>query len=341
MKRGCGFSQPNRNFIRLWKKKNVLIEKEKEMRNKMLSLILAASVVALSACGANNSGSGSSVGAPGESVAASPSSSAAASPSASATDAASPPASGDAASPSASASEPAKDEPSAPAPDASADNGKSGGKSSDSSSDDPADIATIAEPESVTVLVNKQNKLPDDYDPADLVYPDVRFTFKEKIEKREMRKVAADALEKLFAAADDDGVPLAGVSAYRSFARQKSLFEAYVKKDGLEKARTYSAYPGTSEHETGLAIDVSGSDGKCAATDCFGGTKEAKWLAEHSYEYGFIIRYPEGKEDITGYKYEPWHIRYVGLDAAKEMHDKDLTLEEYTNALEVSAQSGG
>ncbi|MBB6735647.1 M15 family metallopeptidase [Cohnella sp. CBP 2801] len=297
--------------------------------------MLAASVVALTACGANDNGGAASSGAPSESAAASPSSSGAASPSGS--EEASPPAS--------DASPPASDEPSASAPSASS--GSSGtktdvpGKSSDSSGDDPADIATVAEPESVTVLVNKQNKLPDDYDPSDLVYPDVRFTFTEKIEKREMRKVAADALEKLFAAADKDDVPLAGVSAYRSFARQKSLFEAYVKKDGLEKARTYSAYPGTSEHETGLAIDVSGSDGKCAATDCFAGTKEAKWLAEHSYEYGFIIRYPEGKEDITGYKYEPWHLRYVGLDAAKEMHDKDVTLEEYTNALAVSGSAGG
>src|SRR5690606_24654703 len=109
----------------------------------------------------------------------------------------------------------------------------------------------------------------------DLVYPDVRFIFDEKIEKRMLRKVAAKALEQLFAAAEEDGIYLAGVSAYRSHATQKSLFNRYVERDGYDKAKTYSAVPGTSEHETGLAIDVTSSDGKCAAQDCFGGTKEA------------------------------------------------------------------
>lgn len=186
------------------------------------------------------------------------------------------------------------------------------------------------------MLINKQIKLPEDYEPKDLVYPDVRFTFNEKIEKRMMRKEAAAALEKLFAAAERDKLPLAGVSAYRSHARQKALFESYVRKDGEEKARTYSAYPGTSEHETGLAIDVTGADGKYAADDRFAGTKEAKWLAEHAHEYGYIIRYPKGKEKITGYQYEPWHIRYVGVETAKEIYERGITLEEYANAVEVS-----
>ncbi|TCM97153.1 D-alanyl-D-alanine carboxypeptidase [Paenibacillus sp. BK033] len=196
--------------------------------------------------------------------------------------------------------------------------------------------AVVAQPASIAVLVDKQYKLPDNYEPKDLVYPDVRFTFSEKIDKRKMRKEAAGALEDLFAGAEKDGIYLAGVSAYRSQATQKALFNNYVKKDGMEKALTYSAFPGTSEHQTGLAIDVSGSDGKCAATDCFGGTPEAEWLAAHAPEYGFIIRYPEGKDDITGYKYEPWHLRYVGKELAKEIDDKDLTLEEYYNAVPVS-----
>lgn len=196
--------------------------------------------------------------------------------------------------------------------------------------------AVVAQPESVAVLVDKQYKLPDNYEPNDLVYPDVRFTFSEKIDKRKMRKEAAGALEELFAGAEKDGIYLAGVSAYRSQATQKTLFNNYVKKDGMEKALTYSAFPGTSEHQTGLAIDVSGSDGKCAATDCFGGTPEAEWLADHAPEYGFIIRYPEGKDAITGYKYEPWHLRYVGKELAKEIDDKGLTLEEYYNAVPVT-----
>ncbi|MCC2685617.1 MAG: peptidase [Paenibacillaceae bacterium] len=194
----------------------------------------------------------------------------------------------------------------------------------------------VAHPDSVAVLVNKQFMLPQTYKPDDLVYPDVPFTYKEKIEKRMMRKVAAEALAKLFAGAKKDGVNLAGVSAYRSYATQTSVFNNYVKKDGKEKAMTYSAVPGHSEHETGLAIDVAGSDGKCAIEDCFAGTKEANWLAKHAAEYGFILRYPKGKEAITGYQYEPWHIRYVGTDISKAIADKGITLEEYYHAIPVT-----
>ncbi|MGG6310571.1 M15 family metallopeptidase [Paenibacillus macerans] len=200
------------------------------------------------------------------------------------------------------------------------------------------DKAAAADPESVAVLINKQFALPEDYEPKDLVYPDVRFTFKEKIEKRMMRKEASKALEELFAGAEKDGIYLAGVSAYRSHSTQTSLFNRYVEKDGEEVAKTYSAVPGHSEHETGLAIDVSGSDGKCAAESCFGDTKEADWLAEHATEYGFIIRYPEGKEDITGYKYEPWHLRYVGKEISAEIGERGITLEEYYDAVPVSGQ---
>ncbi|KIL39959.1 hypothetical protein SD70_17140 [Gordoniibacillus kamchatkensis] len=196
----------------------------------------------------------------------------------------------------------------------------------------------VAKPDSISVLVNKQFALPAKYEPSDLVYPDVPFIFKENIEKRKMRKEAAAALEKLFAGAGKDGISLAGVSAYRSYATQKALFNNYVKTDGEAKAKTYSAEPGHSEHETGLAIDVTGSDGKCAAQNCFGGTKEAEWLAKHAAEYGFIIRYPKGKEAITGYQYEPWHIRYVGTDMAKEIAGKGLTLEQYLNAVPASAK---
>lgn len=195
---------------------------------------------------------------------------------------------------------------------------------------------SFTEPDSIAVMINKQYGLPDDYKPTDLVYPDVRFTFKEKIEKRMMRSEAAKALEEMFAGAEKDGIYLAGVSAYRSQKTQTALYNRYVERDGEEKARTYSAVPGYSEHQTGLAIDVSGSDGKCAAESCFGGTKEAEWLAEHSAEYGYIIRYPEGKEDITGYKYEPWHIRYVGKEIATYITERGLTLEEYYEAVPVS-----
>lgn len=198
-------------------------------------------------------------------------------------------------------------------------------------------VQVVAKPEDVAVLVNKTYKLPDNYKPSDLVEPDVPFIFKEKNDKRLMRKEAAGALEKLFAAAKKDGIHLAGVSGYRSQATQKSLYDNYVKKDGEEAARKYSAVPGHSEHQTGLAMDVSGSDGKCAASDCFAGTKEANWLAAHAAEHGFIIRYPKGKESITGYQYEPWHLRYVGTKIAKEIVEKGTTLEEYMqNAVPVA-----
>lgn len=197
-------------------------------------------------------------------------------------------------------------------------------------------VYTVAQPGSLTVLVNKHFALPAHYAPKDLVYPRVPFVFKEKLEKREMRKPAAAALEKMFAGAKKDGIYLAGVSAYRSYATQAAVFNTYVKKDGRQKALTYSALPGTSEHETGLAIDVSGSSGQYAATPAFGKTKEAAWLAKHAQDYGFIIRYPKGKENVTGYEYEAWHLRYIGIKAAKAITAKGLTLEEYLHETPVS-----
>ncbi|MEF3303663.1 M15 family metallopeptidase [Paenibacillus sp. GYB003] len=224
-------------------------------------------------------------------------------------------------------------------------NGKTGGAAAPggtkagggTNAPDGKTVQVVGKPADIAVLVNKTYKLPDNYKPDDLVEPDIPFIFKEKSEKRLMRKEAAGALEKLVAAAKKDGIALAGVSGFRSQATQKSLFDNYVKKDGEEAARMYSAVPGHSEHQTGLAMDVSGTDGKCAASDCFAGTKEAKWLAEHADEHGFIVRYPKGKESITGYQYEPWHLRYVGAKAAKDIADKGLTLEEYVlNAVPVS-----
>lgn len=195
----------------------------------------------------------------------------------------------------------------------------------------------VANPESMQVLVNKTYRLPAGYIPPDLVYPNVPFTFSEKIDKRKMRREAAVALEKLFAGAKKDGVSLAGVSGYRSESRQTTLYNNYVKRDGVKAADTYSARPGHSEHQTGLTIDVSGSTGKCAAESCFAGTKEAKWLDKHAHEYGFIIRYPEGKDSITGYKYEPWHLRFVGTKIASEVKSRSITLEQYFgNAVPVS-----
>ncbi|WP_332844051.1 M15 family metallopeptidase [Solibacillus palustris] len=191
------------------------------------------------------------------------------------------------------------------------------------------EVLTVDDPESITVLVNKQYAFPEGYEPKDLVYPNAPFIFNEKIEKRMMREEAAKYLEKMFHAANQQNIHLAGVSAYRSSQTQTVLFNNYVERDGIEKARTYSAVPGTSEHQSGLAIDVSGSDGSCAAEDCFANTEEAAWLEDNAHKYGYIIRFPKDKENITGYQYEPWHIRYVGVNLSTELFNKGLTLEEY------------
>ncbi|UUZ95499.1 M15 family metallopeptidase [Paenibacillus sp. P25] len=191
----------------------------------------------------------------------------------------------------------------------------------------------MTNPSDLLVLVNKMNMLPPDYKPDDLTEPNVPFLFKEHSEKRLLRKEAATALEQLFAGARKDGIALAGVSAFRSYTTQKAIFGQYAKQDGIVKTQTYSAEPGTSEHQTGLAVDLSGKDGKCAATDCFDGTAEAKWIAAHSAEYGFILRYPKGAEELTGYQYEPWHIRYVGRQAALDMVKNGWVLEQYLDAV--------
>ncbi len=186
------------------------------------------------------------------------------------------------------------------------------------------------QPGSVTVLVNKKVGLPSGFQPPNLVDDkELPFLSGEGGEKRLMAKETAEALKKMFADAKRDGIYLSVASAYRSNATQTQLFNYYVQTQGEAEARRYSAVPGHSEHETGLAVDVSGSDGKCAVEDCFADLPEAKWIADHVDQYGFIIRYPKGKESITGYAYEPWHLRYVGTELAADLRAKDLTMEEY------------
>lgn len=181
----------------------------------------------------------------------------------------------------------------------------------------------------MAVMVNKKRGLPDDYEPSDLTEPQVEFSFSGKSEKKLLRKEAAQALEQLFQLAAEDGIKLYGVSGYRSKATQTTIYNYNVKTQGQEEADKVSAKPGFSEHQTGLAIDVSSRSANFALEEVFGSTEEGKWLAEHAHEAGFIIRYLKGKEHITGYSYEPWHIRYVGVDMAKEIYDNGWTLEEY------------
>lgn len=187
----------------------------------------------------------------------------------------------------------------------------------------------VTDPEDIAVVVNKQRSLPDTYIPADLVEPQIPFTFKAKVEKRMLRSVAATALEKLVAGAEKENIHLFGVSGYRSFATQRSVFGGNVQDKGTVEANKVSAVPGQSEHQTGLAIDLTNNVPGDQLVESFGDSKEGIWLAAHAAEYGFIIRYLKGKESMTGYAYEPWHIRYVGLDIAQEVYARKITLEQY------------
>lgn len=189
--------------------------------------------------------------------------------------------------------------------------------------------AIVNNAESMLVVVNKERSLPDGYEPPDLVEPNVKFSFSEEHEKRHMRKEAAEALEKLFSNAEENNIELNAVSGYRSYKRQQSLYNYYVDTQGEEYASRVSAVPGTSEHQTGLAIDVSSPSVGNVLEEVFGGSVEGKWLAEHAHEFGFIIRYPQEGEAITGYLYEPWHIRYVGVEAATAIYNQKTTLEQF------------
>jgi zinc D-Ala-D-Ala carboxypeptidase len=192
----------------------------------------------------------------------------------------------------------------------------------------PALRGTAHTPSAVDVLVNKRVRLPDDWRPRRRVVPAVPFTFAGFHEKRQLRPVAARALEALFADAAAAGTPLAGVSGYRSEATQRSLFEYHVGRLGLAAAQRVSARPRHSEHETGLAIDVTGADGGCAAEPCFAGTRAARWVARRAPQHGFVVRYPEDGEASTGYAYEPWHLRYLGVARARALAASGLTYEE-------------
>lgn len=188
----------------------------------------------------------------------------------------------------------------------------------------------IQNPQNTLSLVNKVFGLPANYIPNDLVRPNVLFSFGDaKLEKSLMRQEAAAALEKMFAGAKNDGIELAAVSGYRSYGRQDTIFNAEIKRVGKEKALEAVAMPGSSEHQTGLTMDISSKTNNFNLDEQFAKTKEGVWLAHNAHEYGFILRYPKGKEGLTGYMYEPWHFRYVGIKAATEIYKNKWTLEEY------------
>ncbi len=177
---------------------------------------------------------------------------------------------------------------------------------------------------SINKIVNKENMVSESYVP-ELVSLNVANENDQKL-----RPEAASALEEMFNAASAEGINLNVVSGYRSYSEQRSLWYTYEEKYGRKYANRLDATPGASEHQLGLAVDLSANVG-CKLKQCFGTTTAGKWLAENSYKFGFILRYPDGKEDITGVIYSPWHFRYIGVKEATKIYESGLTLEEFYN----------
>ncbi len=155
------------------------------------------------------------------------------------------------------------------------------------------------------LVANKTYSLPEDYNPGELLTE------------------CSEAFEKMKSEAAKEDLVLWNASGFRSYELQESLYTRYSDRDGKEAADRYSARPGHSEHQTGLAIDLN------TITSAFADTAEGKWVSENCHKYGFILRYPQDKESVTGYMYEAWHIRYVGVDTATKIYESGLCFEEY------------
>ncbi|MDQ0735754.1 M15 family metallopeptidase [Arthrobacter agilis] len=184
------------------------------------------------------------------------------------------------------------------------------------------------DPGAVDVVVNKRRPLvPLDFAPADLRQPGVATATENAL----LRPDVAAAVEQMFTAAGDDGVGLVLVSGYRSFATQESTYASWVAQYGdAAGADTVSARPGYSEHQTGLAFDIGQADGACTLVLCFRDTPAGQWAAAHAADFGFILRYPLGFHEITGFSAESWHFRYVGRDVSLAMKAAGTqTLEEH------------
>ena len=190
-----------------------------------------------------------------------------------------------------------------------------------------APALSIDDPASLWVVVNKARPLGESgYVPADLVSVPVAHTFDPLL-----RGEASAATVDLFAAASAEaGLALASTSAYRGFSVQERIYAGFVARSGQAFADTTSARAGHSEHQTGLAVDIAASSGRCTLNTCFGETAEGRWLAGEAWRFGFLLRYPADKAAVTGFAYEPWHFRYVGVSLATTLHDSGVsTLEEH------------
>ncbi len=195
----------------------------------------------------------------------------------------------------------------------------------------PTPVAVNTDTTTITYLVNREYPLPEGFVPEGLTTPDVLFPFSDtSIDKAKMTPEAGEALALLFDAAyNEAGLTLYGVSAYRSYSRQYTIYATNLVTRGIAHTNRYSAAPGRSEHQTGLAIDISCASEGFGLETTFADTPEGIWVAENAHRFGFILRYPKDKEHITGYNYEPWHIRYVGTELAGYLYETGLTLDEY------------
>ena len=191
----------------------------------------------------------------------------------------------------------------------------------------PTAAIDFSDTSSILVCANKKHALPDGYAPSDLRAPAVYTT----TTSWTLRDEAATALETMFNAAKEDGIALLLGSAYRSYDYQASLYNGYVANRGKEYADTISSRPGYSDHQTGLAVDISDASQANFLSQSFENTAEGQWLHDNAHLYGWIMRYPKDKQDITGYAYEPWHFRYVRVEYATAIYetDPDETFEEY------------
>ena len=177
----------------------------------------------------------------------------------------------------------------------------------------------------ILILVNKSNSLSEDYVPSNLR----DLNLPSAIGATQLKDVAATSLEEMFEDAKQDGHELFVRTGYRSYQTQYDIFYNNVRKYGREYTETFSAPPGSSEHQTGLVVDITSPSVDYALVEKFGTSPEGKWVENNSWNYGFIIRYPKDKTYITKYTYEPWHLRYVGKNAAKDIYHRNITLEEY------------
>ncbi|WP_236560750.1 M15 family metallopeptidase, partial [Arthrobacter sp. 8AJ] len=188
---------------------------------------------------------------------------------------------------------------------------------------------SLDDPASPWVIVNKHRALkPADYVPADLVRPAVAISAGS--EAALLNSTTAAAAEAMFAAAARDGVAMVLASGYRSYSTQVTTYNGYVAARGQADADTASARPGHSEHQTGWAFDIGDGGGACSFQPCFAEQPAATWAKANGHRFGFVVRYPWMVHPITGYYYEPWHLRYVGVEAATDMLNRGIgTLEEY------------